>query len=407
MSGLQTKFLLLLMAGALLTGDARGQVTQEGQEKIEAALAQVTCAGNIRSLGVLVGDGSWVLTAFHAFKTVDTNNCTVSGLGNLKSRATPVGAAGPDFLLFRLETPADHPGAAFSSALHKQQTVFAVHADDELKIMQGMLQGTRKLDADFTLFVTSLQFDANSNGGGLFTACGDVIGINLDLGDGHLSIPIAEASGLLQSKGVQIRQSSTPCSADGGSAGNGPDGNSGGSSGGGTTGGEQQGGEQPAPQKHGDNTFMWIVLGVIAAVLIAGSSKNGRAAAQNVYHSVSLGYSHRHHPSPGQHHVFLSCVSGPLAGSRVPLSESEIFIGRDPAQCQVLLPQSVEKVSRRHCSLRLDYDGSVLLEDCGSSNGTYLLTGERLQPGRSKSLRNGDRFYLGVSSVMFEIIGNS
>jgi pSer/pThr/pTyr-binding forkhead associated (FHA) protein len=44
-----------------------------------------------------------------------------------------------------------------------------------------------------------------------------------------------------------------------------------------------------------------------------------------------------------------------------------------------------------------------VLEDLGSTNGTFLANGERINPGQPRDLRPGDRFYLGDTRNQFEV----
>jgi len=95
-------------------------------------------------------------------------------------------------------------------------------------------------------------------------------------------------------------------------------------------------------------------------------------------------------------------ISGTVAGRRVALTANAIVMGRDPSQCQIVLKS--EKVSRVHCSLRLDASApAAVLQDCNSVNGTFMESGERLAPGSSRTLRPGDQFYLGSRSTTFQI----
>ena len=81
-----------------------------------------------------------------------------------------------------------------------------------------------------------------------------------------------------------------------------------------------------------------------------------------------------------------------------------LLIGRDPQICQVVFPDTVSAVSRKHCLLRYDAaNGVSLLEDCGSANGTFLASGERLIQGRVYSLRPGDKFFLSGVNNTFHI----
>lgn len=101
--------------------------------------------------------------------------------------------------------------------------------------------------------------------------------------------------------------------------------------------------------------------------------------------------------------VSVSVLSGRLKGTVIPVSD-QVTIGRDPDVCDVVFPADAIEVSRRHCSVSFNRQtGRVLLEDFSSANGTYFPSGNRIIPGRLYSLRNGDRFYLGLPDNMMEV----
>jgi len=97
-------------------------------------------------------------------------------------------------------------------------------------------------------------------------------------------------------------------------------------------------------------------------------------------------------------------ISGPLAGNAIELSTAPIIIGRDPNACNLIISGNSGGISRRHCIVRFDGDGTnILLEDAGSKNGTFLNSGRRLEPGMPYPLQAGDRFYLSQPDIMFEL----
>ncbi|MBW5445470.1 FHA domain-containing protein [Cohnella sp. CFH 77786] len=97
-------------------------------------------------------------------------------------------------------------------------------------------------------------------------------------------------------------------------------------------------------------------------------------------------------------------IGGAFAGANFRMTASGLSIGRDPALCHVVFPVDVGEVSRRHCTLRYqEEDQLFLLEDHGSSNGTFLPDGERLQPGKRYPLRSGQRFALSGDTHWFEV----
>lgn len=95
--------------------------------------------------------------------------------------------------------------------------------------------------------------------------------------------------------------------------------------------------------------------------------------------------------------------SGPLAGSVVELTTDPLIIGRDPKEANLII-SDYPGISRRHCQVQIDRDlRNILLEDCGSTNGTFLENGIRLAMGRAYSLKQGDRFYLITPDILFEV----
>ena len=85
---------------------------------------------------------------------------------------------------------------------------------------------------------------------------------------------------------------------------------------------------------------------------------------------------------------------GPSPGQQFELTRSEIVLGRDPG-VELSLPSPV--VSRRHARLLRQGD-AYLLEDLGSSNGTYL-NGQKIGSERLR-LTSGDRIGLGQAILL-------
>ena len=84
------------------------------------------------------------------------------------------------------------------------------------------------------------------------------------------------------------------------------------------------------------------------------------------------------------------------AGRRVPIGPAGVRIGRGEA-CDVAVPH--ERVSREHARVYQDENGSFLVEDLGSRNGTFL-NGERLQDGARK-LQSGDMIVVADETLRF------
>ncbi|MCC6364397.1 MAG: trypsin-like peptidase domain-containing protein [Bryobacterales bacterium] len=101
---------------------------------------------------------------------------------------------------------------------------------------------------------------------------------------------------------------------------------------------------------------------------------------------------------------YLKGVAGFYAGTAIPLEAEPWVLGRDRDASNLVFPADQGTISKRHCSISFDPStGKVYLEDMWSSNGTFLASGVKLEPGRPFELRTGDRFYLADRGNLFEI----
>lgn len=97
-------------------------------------------------------------------------------------------------------------------------------------------------------------------------------------------------------------------------------------------------------------------------------------------------------------------ISGEFAGQVMYLSQNGIMIGRDTVACQIALSASTPGVSRHHCQVNYNAQtGMFIVNDLGSTYGTFLLNGTRISSGQPIALRPGERFYIGNQMTMFEV----
>lgn len=89
----------------------------------------------------------------------------------------------------------------------------------------------------------------------------------------------------------------------------------------------------------------------------------------------------------------LTMRSGPTPGKVFPLEQQEILLGRDLANDIAI---SDPEVSRRHVRFLLQED-NVIIEDLGSTNGTFL-NGQRIS--NPQQLRAGDVITFGENIVV-------
>lgn len=99
-------------------------------------------------------------------------------------------------------------------------------------------------------------------------------------------------------------------------------------------------------------------------------------------------------------------MGGMFEGKTFALTEILRF-GRNP-QNQVVYLQNTKGISGEHCELSME-NGRIILRDLGSTYGTFLGNGSKLNERVSYEVKEGDIFYLAESSQSFRIekIGES
>jgi hypothetical protein len=113
--------------------------------------------------------------------------------------------------------------------------------------------------------------------------------------------------------------------------------------------------------------FVFTVVGVIRRDLFAGARSSRLVAApRGVGGSVAPGRPAR--VKRGRAARQLVVTAGQLAGTRITLGEAQITIGRAEDSTLVITD---DYASARHARLA-PRDGQWILEDLGSTNGTYL-----------------------------------
>lgn len=74
-----------------------------------------------------------------------------------------------------------------------------------------------------------------------------------------------------------------------------------------------------------------------------------------------------------------------------------VMVGRNPSVCRIVIQR--QEISGSHCSIEYNRDTAEFrITDMKSTNGTFLASGQRLQPHMPFCLRSGDHFYLSNSA---------
>lgn len=107
-------------------------------------------------------------------------------------------------------------------------------------------------------------------------------------------------------------------------------------------------------------------------------------------------------------HARLLIERGDSANTEFQLTAEESYLGRWDADNGIFPDVDLDahdpdaKVSRRHA--RITYRGNIhMIEDLGSTNGTFLNRGRRLLPGSPQVLTEGDEIIVGKTFLRFHL----
>ncbi len=296
----------------------------------------------------------------------------------------------------------------------KDAAVFTVQYDKDSKpgIMQGQLLEAQKTEDGTIVLVTTAGMNPGNAGSALFNACGQVIGVNAFYDEEkkrQVAIAIDQILDGAKSANVQLSVADQPCKESGPSQTKGDGG--GGGDGKGDGGGEE---EQRPPWRLPEGNE-WIPVVFLGALLLLAFRPGTR---QKVVRAVTR---RRSVPMPAPYappaavppptpappvarKPALRGVSGQYAGATIALDRGSSTLGRDPRASNLVFGAEAGSVSKRHCTVRWDAERQVfVLEDHGSTNGTFLASGERLPANQPRDLQPGERFYIGDLHNQFEV----
>lgn len=100
----------------------------------------------------------------------------------------------------------------------------------------------------------------------------------------------------------------------------------------------------------------------------------------------------------------ITFLTGSCKGFQIPVSSTEVLIGKDPARCQVVIGMEHTKVSRCHCGVRFDATEGVYIVTDYSSNGTFNADGNiQIAKGSPSYLESGTVLALADGANTFRL----
>jgi hypothetical protein len=368
---------------------------------------------------------------------VVTNLASCCGKSDRGQQSVPVVVAGQEggigkviwsseeiaLAVVELDKPINRGAAGVSPIkfTQKGQPVYTVQFPDPGKdgppqVTEGRIDGTATMEGtQVQLLKSSAAMNRANAGGALFDACGNAVGINVMTKDGALysfaADPLIDG---LDAAGVKASVASGGCGGSG--------------SGGKTT----SGGGKPKAEKGESKPGEWrlpqgsewvgvvLIVGFLAlAFRPSARQKMARALARRATAPEPVPYPYQASPQPAPPASVLAPppaavhpagkpslrgITGQYAGASIELAAGPSTLGRDPRSANLVFPPETDSVSKRHCTVSWDAARrTFVLQDHGSTNGTFLSTGERLSSHQPRDLRPGDRFYIGDLRNQFEV----
>lgn len=91
-------------------------------------------------------------------------------------------------------------------------------------------------------------------------------------------------------------------------------------------------------------------------------------------------------------------------GKSMLVGVSPIYVGRDSTKCAIVYKEGTAGVSGRHASIVFNPASSdFIVTDLGSTYGTFLLDGRRIEANKPFHLKDGDSFYVGDKSNVLRL----
>lgn len=144
-----------------------------------------------------------------------------------------------------------------------------------------------------------------------------------------------------------------------------------------------------------------VVAVAVLAVLLAMKNKKQAPVQQETFVGNTMPVQPKQEgPYKGRQIVNIGQGSA-LGGKAYPV-RGKVVVGRDPAKCQVVFPAKTPGISGVHCAVQEIAEG-VVVTDLGSSYGTFLENGTKMEPNRPYTIPNGEAFYLASKDNGFRV----
>lgn len=143
-----------------------------------------------------------------------------------------------------------------------------------------------------------------------------------------------------------------------------------------------------------------VIAAVVVVIIVVSKNKKSSAPVQKSAPAPEMSKTMPVHSEQGRGAV-ITGMKGIMANRSFNINGS-IVLGRNSQKCNVCFPVDSKGISGVHCQIKQASSGYEIV-DLGSSNGTFLGSGEKLTPNVPVPIPDGTYFYLGSAEQLFQI----
>lgn len=134
-----------------------------------------------------------------------------------------------------------------------------------------------------------------------------------------------------------------------------------------------------------------LVIGIILVIVLKGKKKGASSSGDNT-------------KAAGKKTPMIRSLASQHKGACYAVGKSTVVIGRDKAACTISYQEGTNGVSGKHCTVEWKADtNEFVLTDLGSTYGTFMVNGQRLQPNVAYRLKDGESFYVGDKANVLRV----
>lgn len=367
--------------------------------------------------GFVAGDSRYIVTNWHVVDGMmkGARPCVVLGLNRVVWGKLIGVSPVKDIAIFELEQKLEKPSVNFATRDSVQAGVTnaivigypgyadveEVWANNEASVNRGGVTKITRTEKQVYVYQTDAAVNPGNSGGPVFNENGSVIGLiswGFHKTGVNYAIQAEEIMEELKKANVRFDTSSM------------------------TTSSVAVGGKDakpveppPAPEKPWYGSTMTLGLIGLAVIALVGGGAVMMTKKKQAPAPIAVTPAAPVNPAAGSAmgqtmakprqsvKAVLAGLRGEFAGSVVEVTQKPLILGRDPQLAQLVFSAGAEDISRTHTIVRFDPASQIFTVEDRSTNGTFLITGERIASGDNRRLKSGDRFYLSDPKNLFEL----